>query len=208
MTGNAAPPRRRHRTWVLPLLAIPAIILGAVLMIIGLRSVNAPVGAIRTVTAVMLVGIAVALVVLVIAIVRFARTPRAPRAPRVPRSPGGYERLASADATRRGLTREEYGVYKGSEGSLVEPVNSTGGLLFLAILLTVINAILLVFVGVIIAQANGLIPRNPDDHGLTPVEWGFFVIEFLSVPVAWRYYLVERRAQKLRVSRGLPKTLR
>lgn len=203
--GGSGAVVRRHRTWVLPLLAIPAIILVAVLIILGLRSVDAPREAIRSVSVTMFVGIAVALVVLVVAIVRFLRLPPAPRAPR---APGFYDRLSSSDARRRGLTPEEYGVYKGNVGSLVEPVNSAGGLLVIAILMTVMNVFLLVLVGVMIAQANGLIPRNPDDEGLSPVQWGFFVFQFLFVPVAWRYYLVERRAQKLRAARGLPETLR
>lgn len=37
------------------------------------------------------------------------------------------------------MTVEEYGVYKGSVGSSVKPVNSAGGLLTISLLLTVIN---------------------------------------------------------------------
>jgi hypothetical protein len=224
---HPAPTGRRHRTWVLPLLAIPSIILAAVLIIIALRSVGAPVGAIRTVSVSMVVGVAVAVIVLVVAVTRFLRTPRVPRvapaapvaaapvdaapvdaAPSVPPQVGFYESLSSADAARRGLTAEEYGVYKGDVGSVVQPVNSAGGLLFLAILLTVLNAFLLGLVGVMIAQAIAGVPPNPDDTPLSPVQWGFGVLELMTVPVAWRYYIVERRAQKLRVARGLPKTLR
>lgn len=216
---HPVPTGRRHRTWVLPLLAIPSIILAAVLIIIALRSVGAPGSAIRTVSVSMLVGIAVAVVVLVVAVTRFLRTPRVTPAapvdvapvdgvPSVPPPAGFYESQASADAARRGLAPEEYGVYKGDVGSVVPPVNSAGGLLFLALLLTALNAFLLGLVGVMIAQAVAGVPPNPDDTPLSPVQWGFFVLELMTVPVAWRYYIVERRAQKLRVSRGLPKTLR
>jgi hypothetical protein len=201
----------RHRIWVLPLLAIPVIILAAVMVIIGLRSVDAPRDAIRAVSVVMVVGIAVALVVLVIGIVRFVRAlpaPCTPPAPRTSPKPALYEQLSAADATSRYLSRDEYGVYKGDVGSMITPVNSAGGLLFLAVLLTVLNVILLALVGVGIAQDNGVIPKSPDARGLSPVEWGFLVFELMSVPVAWRYYIVERRAQKLRTARGLPKTLR
>lgn len=203
----AAAGTRRHRMWVLPLLGIPAVILAAVLIIMVLRAMDAPGDAIRAVSLTMLAGIAVATVLLIAGIVRFFRARPAPRAPRPPRRPGFYEELSSEDAKRRGLTPEEYGVYKGNVGSVIEPIHSAGGLLFLAILMTIIGAFLLVMVGVLIAQANGLIPRNPDDRELSPVEWGFGVLAMAFVPVAWRYYFVERRAQKLRIARGLPPTL-
>jgi hypothetical protein len=206
--GVAAVGTRRHRMWVLPLLCIPAVILTAVLIIVLLRAMDAPGGAIRAVSFTMLAGIAAAMVLLIVGIVRFFRARPAPRAPRPPRRPGFYAELSSEDAKQRGLTPEEYGVYKGNVGSMVDPVNSVGGLLVIAILLTVINVFLFVLIGVMIAQANGLIPRNPDDEGLSPVQWGFLVFQMAFVPVAWRYYLVERRAQKLRTARGLPKTLR
>ncbi|WP_285042565.1 hypothetical protein [Plantibacter sp. LMC-P-059a] len=211
--GPSAVRTRRHRMWVLPLLAIPAVIVVAVLVIVGLRAVDAPTEAIRTVSFTMVAGIIVALVTLVVGVVRFLSAPprpRAPRAPGVPTAPrqaGLYADLAAQDAARQGLTLEEYGVYKGDVGSLVRPVTSAGGLLFIAILLTVLNVFILVLIGVGIAQANGLVPTNPDDHALSPVQWGFLVLEMLFVPVAWWYYLVERRAQKLRIARGLPKTL-
>ena len=207
-SAPAAAGTRRHRMWVLPLLGIPAVILTAVLVILVLRAIDAPGDAIRAVSVTMLAGIAAAVVLLIVGIVRFARARLAPRAPRPPRRPGFYTELSSEDAKRRGLSPEEYGVYKGDVGSVVAPVNSAGGLLFLAILLTIIGTFLLVMVGVLIAQANGLIPRNPDDRELSPVEWGFFVLAMAFVPVSWRYYLVERRAQKLRMARDLPPTLR
>ena len=45
---------------------------------------------------------------------------------------GYYKRQIQLEAERQGLTPEEYGVYKGSTGSVIKPVNSAGGLLFLS----------------------------------------------------------------------------
>jgi hypothetical protein len=118
-----------------------------------------------------------------------------------------FAELAQRDAERRGLSPEEYGVYKGSEGSLVKPVNSASGLLVLSIILTVVMTAVTVFIGFIVAQSLGLVPANPDDSEVTPVMW-FFVILAYAAPVwSWIYYAKERRAQKLRLARGLPKNL-
>ena len=119
-----------------------------------------------------------------------------------------YKNLAEQDALRRGLTPEEYGVYKGSEGSLVKPVNSAGGLLILSIILTVIGLFIVYLIGVLIAQCLGSAPVAEGDSEVTPVMW-IFIIGYFVFPVwSWIYYAKERRAQKLRVQRGLPKNLR
>lgn len=119
-----------------------------------------------------------------------------------------YKNLAEQDALRRGLTPEEYGVYKGSEGSVVKPVNSAGGLLILSIILTVIALFLIYLIGVLIAQSLGSAPVVEGDSEVTPVMW-IFIIGYFVFPVwSWMYYIKERRAQKLRVQRGLPKNLR
>lgn len=118
-----------------------------------------------------------------------------------------HRRLAREDAARRGLTPEEYGVYKGSEGSLVKPVNSAVGLLVLSIVLTVMGFGMLVLLGLLIAQGAGLIPIAEGSTELSPVMW-FFSLGSLVFPVwSWVYYAKERRAQKLRIARGLPKNL-
>jgi len=118
-----------------------------------------------------------------------------------------HRRLAREDAARRGLTPEEYGVYKGSEGSLVKPVNSAAGLLVLSIILSVMGMGMLVLLGILIAQGAGLIPVAAGSTELSPVMW-FFSLGSLIFPVwSWFYYAKERRAQKLRVARGLPKNL-
>jgi membrane protein implicated in regulation of membrane protease activity len=123
------------------------------------------------------------------------------------RGPGRYQRLAQEDAARRGLSPDEYGVYKGSEGSLVKPVNSASGLLVLSIILTVIAAGVLVFIAIIVAQSAGLIPVAPGDSEVTPVMWFFIAIFFVFPFWSWAYYRKERRAQKLRTARGLPRNL-
>ena len=58
-----------------------------------------------------------------------------PTGPR--RRKGYYRQQVELEAAEQGLTTEEYGVYKGSTGSAVKPVNSTSGLLVLSILITI-----------------------------------------------------------------------
>jgi hypothetical protein len=125
----------------------------------------------------------------------------------VTEKPGGYRRLSDDDAARRGLTPEEYGVYKGSEGSLVKPVNSASGLLIISIVLTVIFAAVSVFIVIVIMQSMGLLPVVDGDSELTPVMWFFIVISYAAPIWSWALYRKERRAQKLRVARGLPRNL-
>jgi hypothetical protein len=156
------------------------------------------------------VGPTIALVVSVVAALRLISSARregiAAPAGSEPAT-GLYEGLARRDAESRGLTREEYGVYKGDVGSAVTPVNSASGLLVLSIILTVIEIGVVVLAGVVIAQNAGLIDRHPDDMALGPVEWFFFGVSLLAPVASWHYYRVERRAQKLRVSRGLPRNI-
>jgi hypothetical protein len=121
--------------------------------------------------------------------------------------PSFYRKLAKEDAARRGLTPEEYGVYKGDVGSLVKPVNSASGLLILSIILTVIMAAVSVFIVIVIMQSMGLVPVARGDSELTPVMWFFIVISYGAPVWSWIYYAKERRAQKLRVARGLPRNL-
>jgi hypothetical protein len=119
-----------------------------------------------------------------------------------------FTEFAQRDAERRGLNPEEYGVYKGSEGSFVQPVNSTSGLLILSIILTVVMTAVTVFIGFIVAQSLGLVPAAPGDSEVTPVMWFFVIIAYAAPVWSWVYYARERRAQKVRIARGLPKNLR
>jgi hypothetical protein len=120
---------------------------------------------------------------------------------------GKYERLSNEDAARRGLTPEEYGVYKGDVGSNVQPVNSASGLLIISIILTVIFAAMSVFIVIVIRQSMGLVPVAEGDSEITPVMWFFVIISYGAPVWSWVLYAKERRAQKLRLARGLPRNL-
>ncbi|SMG28620.1 hypothetical protein [Agreia pratensis] len=121
---------------------------------------------------------------------------------------GYYARLSEEDAAARGLTLEEYGVYKGRKGSLVLPVNSAGGLLALSIILTAAAVGVGVLLAIIAAQDAGLLPAPEKSTPWEPYMWVTY-IGFLAFPIfSWVYYAKERRAQKLRIARGLPRTLR
>jgi hypothetical protein len=121
---------------------------------------------------------------------------------------GYYARLSEADAAARGLTPEEYGVYKGRAGSFVLPVNSAGGLLFISITLTAFAVVIGIVLAVIAARDASLLPPDENSTPWEPYMWVVYV-GFLAFPVwSWFSYAKERRAQKLRISRGLPPTLR
>ena len=123
------------------------------------------------------------------------------------KDPGFYRKLAEQDAARRGLTPEEYGVYKGDVGSDVKPYNSAAGLLMISIILTVIFAAVSVFIVIVIRQSMGLVPVVKGDSEITPVMWFFVIISYGAPVWSWVLYAKERRAQKLRVARGLPRNL-
>jgi hypothetical protein len=58
------------------------------------------------------------------------------------------------------------------------------------------------------AQDAGLLPKPEKSTPWEPYMWVTY-IGFLAFPViSWVYYVKERRAQKLRIARGLPRTLR
>ncbi|SMQ71479.1 hypothetical protein [Agreia sp. VKM Ac-1783] len=120
---------------------------------------------------------------------------------------GNFDARSYNDANSRGLNMDEYGVYKGSEGSLVKPVNSASGLLVLSIILTVICVVLLVLICTSIAQEMGLLARPDNYTKLSPVMAVFLGLTFVFPVWSWIYYAKERRAQKVRQSRGLPKNL-
>jgi MFS family permease len=214
---HSAPPARGHRAWIVPLVLAPVIFLGCSFIFGTLSDLDDTipqwVGAVVLVGAV--VGPAIALVVSIVAAVRLfssARQRTSNEDPKRVRAPSKlalrlHAELARQDAAQRGLTSEEYGVYKGDVGSAVKPVNSASGLLTISIILTVISLFVLVLIGVLIAQSAGLIERNPDDRVLGPVEWFFVAVSFLAPFASWHYYRVERRAQKLRISRGLPRNI-
>ena len=93
-------------------------------------------------------------------------------------------------------TPEEYGVRKDDGLGIVKPVNSSGGLLFLAILLTAGMGGLVYFVVQVIIQ---------DAWNIAGEVWWVFPACIFPFVAAWSSYLSERRAEKLRKARGLPR---
>jgi hypothetical protein len=122
-------------------------------------------------------------------------------------SGGGFDGLARDDAQRRGLSMQDYGVYKGSTGSVVKPVNSARGLLILSIILTVLGVALLALIGSSIAQELGYLARPENYTELSPVMAIFLGLTFIFPVWSWIMYAKESRAQKSRLSKGLPKDL-
>jgi hypothetical protein len=110
------------------------------------------------------------------------------------RKKGFYARQVEADAQRQGLTVEEYGVYKGDVGSAVKPINSSGGLLFLSILVTICMGAAIVFTVIGIAAGT-------QEVNWVVVALGGLLIVWL-VPTMWAYYFKERKAARLRKQNG------
>lgn len=147
------------------------------------------------------VGVAVAFGMFVVTAVRLFVGARR-------RKDGLYDRLAQQDADARGLTPEEYGVYKGRVGADTMPTTSATGLLIISVVLTLLGVLVLVLAGVGIAQDMGLVDKPDDATTLSPVQWFFTLFSMIFIPWSWSYYLRERRAQKVRIARGLPRNLR
>ena len=117
----------------------------------------------------------------------------APEGGRRPRRKGYYKRQIELEAAKQGLTVDEYGVYKGSVGSGVKPINSAGGLLFLAVLISIFSGV------VVVASIKLLI----DNEVTSWVEFIFSLVTVLFlVPTSWAYYLKERKAVRLRRASG------
>lgn len=94
-----------------------------------------------------------------------------------------------------GYTAAEYGVRKDDGGGELRPYNSSRGLLFLSILITLFGGFVIVGVGYLIVTA----------------QWEQLGGVWLTVPLVtfplvagWSYYVKERRAERLRRERGLP----
>lgn len=110
------------------------------------------------------------------------------------RRKGYYRRQVELEAAKQGLTVEEYGVYKGDVGSSVKPINSAGGLLFLAILITLIMTVVAALLVKLFLDGT----EDPD--------WGkiVFAVAFglWIIPTSWAYYFKERKAARLRKAAG------
>jgi hypothetical protein len=95
-----------------------------------------------------------------------------------------------------GYTRAEYGVRKDDGGGLVKPVNSSGGLLFLAILITVFFGMMLYAI---------LQMALTDQWHILGEIWWMYVLVLIPLFASWSGYFKERRAEKLRKARNLPR---
>ena len=109
------------------------------------------------------------------------------------RRKGYYARQIEFEAKKQGLTVEEYGVYKGSEGTVVKHVHSAGGLLFLAISVTAVCLFVL--------AASAIALTTSSDMNWVQMVIGLLVACSLP-PAAWHYYLKERKAERLRQAAG------
>lgn len=95
-------------------------------------------------------------------------------------------------------TDEEYGVRKDDGLGVIKPVNSANGILFLAILLTIGMGGLVYFVVQIIRQ---------DAWHIAGEVWWVFPACIFPFTAAWFNYFKERKAEKLRKARNLPRPI-
>lgn len=93
-------------------------------------------------------------------------------------------------------TSEEYGVRKDDGGGFIKPVNSSWGLLFLAVLITI------AFGGMLYGLVQIAITGQWDILGRT---WWMFLVIQIPLLAAWAGYFKERKAEKLRRARNLPR---
>jgi hypothetical protein len=116
----------------------------------------------------------------------------------VPSPPGEGRRIHRLAETGEmvAYTAEEYGVRKDKGLGIIKPVSSSGGLLFLAILLTATMGGLVYFVVQVIIQ---------DAWDIAGEVWWVFPACIFPFVAAWASYLSERKAEKLRKARNLPR---
>ncbi|WP_154606038.1 hypothetical protein [Arthrobacter sp. AQ5-05] len=110
------------------------------------------------------------------------------------RTKGYYKSEVEREAFRQGMSVEEYGVYKGSVGSAVKPVNSAGGLLAISLILSCLVA------GALVAFTIHWIQSGPAEALKNTVP---LLLAGMFVPWSWVYYARERKAERLRKERGI-----
>lgn len=93
-------------------------------------------------------------------------------------------------------TAEEYGVRKDDGVGLVKPVNSSGGLLFLSILMTI------AFGGMLYGILQMAIT---DQWGILGEIWWMYLLILYPLTAGWAGYFSERKAERLRRARNLPR---
>lgn len=93
-------------------------------------------------------------------------------------------------------TAEEHGVRKDSGLGIIEPVNSSGGLLALSILITI------AFGGMVYGLVQIAITGQWEILGRT---WWMFLLIQIPLLAGWAGYFSERKAERLRKARNLPR---
>lgn len=93
-------------------------------------------------------------------------------------------------------TAEEYGVRKDAGLGITEPTNSSAGLLSLAILITI------AFGGMLYGVVQMAIT---DQWEILGEIWWMYLIILYPLHFGWASYLSERKAEKLRRARNLPR---
>ena len=95
-------------------------------------------------------------------------------------------------------TAEEYGVRKDDGLGVVKPVNSSGGLLFLAILITI------AFGGMLYGVVQIAITGQWEILGEI---WWMFLLVQIPLIAGWAGYFAECKAERLRRARNLPRPI-
>jgi hypothetical protein len=91
---------------------------------------------------------------------------------------------------------EEYGVRKDVGVGILKPANSSAGLLFLAVLITMaFGGMLYGLVQIVITDQWAILGRT----------WWMFLLIQIPLFAAWGGYFKERKAEKLRRARNLPR---
>ena len=121
-----------------------------------------------------------------------------PENPLPPSQPGTQHKIhrRSENGETVAYTPDEYGVRKDDGGGLVKPVNSSRGLLFMALFVSALDC--LVLYGLIRIAVDGT-------WGILAETWWVLIVGVFVPWASWSYYLKERRAERLRDARGLPR---
>ncbi|WP_346960658.1 hypothetical protein [uncultured Arthrobacter sp.] len=93
-------------------------------------------------------------------------------------------------------TEEEYGVRKDDGLGIIKPVNSSGGLLVLSLLMTALFGLMLY--GVVQMALT-------DQWNIMGEIWWMYVLVLFPLFAGWAGYVKERKAEKLRKERNLPR---
>lgn len=93
-------------------------------------------------------------------------------------------------------TDEEYGVRKDDGLGIIKPVNSSGGLLFLSLLMTALFGLML----------YGIVQMAVTDQwGILGEIWWIYLLVLYPLFAGWSGYFRERKAEGLRKARDLPR---